>query len=81
MKKINKYWHNDHGDLHREGGPAIEWGSGTKHWYWNGKLHRIDGAAIEFERGERQYFYMDKWYPEIKTDEEWKRFVKLKYLE
>jgi len=33
--------------LHREDGPAIEWGDGSKMWFVNGKRHRLDGPAIE----------------------------------
>ena len=30
-------WYNLKGQLHREGGPAIEYANGTKSWYLNGK--------------------------------------------
>lgn len=31
----DKYWHCN-GSLHREDGPAIEYGDGRKEWYLNG---------------------------------------------
>ena len=82
MKKvINKYgsifYYNENGLLHREDGPAIEDSNGLKDWYKNGKLHREDGSAVEYPNGKKEYWYNDIKYPEIKTDEEWKRFVKL----
>jgi len=27
--------------VHREDGPAIEWGDGRKHWYLNGKEYDV----------------------------------------
>jgi len=31
-------WHNEQGQMHREGGlPAIEWVDGDKSWYINGE--------------------------------------------
>jgi hypothetical protein len=33
--------------LHREDGPAIEWGDGDRSWYYYGKIHRLDGPSIE----------------------------------
>ena len=32
----NKYWYIDN-NLHREDGPAVELGDGTKYWFLNGK--------------------------------------------
>ena len=34
------------GRLHRENGPAIEWGDKIKEWWVNGKRHCLDGPAI-----------------------------------
>ena len=41
------YWINILGFYHREDGPAIEYGDGTKQWCLNGVFHRVDGPAIE----------------------------------
>ena len=34
-------YYNGDNQLHRMGGPAVEWNNGTKSWYQNGQLHRI----------------------------------------
>jgi len=31
-------WYNEAGQLHREGGPAIEWADGSKSWWLNGQF-------------------------------------------
>ena len=38
---FDKVWRNDVGMVHREDGPAIEWGDGRKHWYLNGKEYDV----------------------------------------
>jgi hypothetical protein len=50
--------------LHREDGPAIEWGDGGKDWYINGKLHREDGPAIEYTNGYKAWYINDKRHRE-----------------
>ena len=46
----NRWWClND--KLHREDGPAIEFGDGSKWWFLNGKFHREDGPAVEYADG------------------------------
>ena len=72
----NKFWCKN-GEFHREDGPAIEYADGTKYWYKNGFLHREDGPAIEDTNGDKEYWHNGIEYTEIKTDEEWIRFVKL----
>jgi len=49
----SKRWYNAQGQIHRDGGPAIEGpsGSGYKEWYINGLTHREDGPAIEWADG------------------------------
>ena len=80
-KEINEYgtirYYNENNELHREDGPAVELVNGDKWWYKNGKYHREDGPAVKFVDGYKEYWYNNIFYPEIKTDEEWKRFVKL----
>lgn len=49
-------WYNLEGQLHREDGPAIEWGNGDKEWYLNGKLHREDGHAVEYVDGAKFWY-------------------------
>ena len=73
----DKSWYIN-GKLHREDGPAIENASGTKLWYINGKLHREDGPAVILFNGKKEYYFNDEDYPEIETDEDWIKFLKLK---
>ena len=44
-----RYYKN--GLLHREDGPAIEYVSGYKSWFFDGKLHREDGPAVTYISG------------------------------
>ena len=50
----NKYWFLN-GELHREGGPAIDGISGSKEWFLNGKRHREDGPAVERDDGSKEW--------------------------
>ena len=43
----------------------------------NDEYHREDGPAIEYKDGRILYYYNDIYYPNIKSDEKWKKFVKL----
>jgi len=74
-KKIKPNWirwrRKDNNLLHREDGPAVEWNDGTKCWYQNGELHRKDGPAIEYLDEIKKYYLNNKYYPDIKNDEEW----------
>ena len=74
------YWYLDpeRTILHREDGPAVEYASGIKLWYINGKLHREDGPAVILFNGKKEYYFNDEDYPEIETDEDWIKFLKLK---
>ena len=40
-------WYDADGQLHRDGGPAIEGPDGHQEWYQHGKPHRDGGPAIE----------------------------------
>lgn len=52
----NKEWRNEKGELHRLGGPAIEWSGGGGSWYLNGELHRLNGPAIEWSNGRKEWW-------------------------
>lgn len=65
------------GELHREGGPAVEWPGGNKEWWVNGKVHRLDGPAIEYHDGHKSWYIEDK-YIHCNSQEEFERFLKLK---
>ena len=45
---------------HREDGPAVIYGDGTKFWYYNGKLHRKDGPAHETPDGLKEWWVNGK---------------------
>jgi len=57
----DKTWYLN-GIIHREDGPAIEWGDGSKSWWLNGKRHREDGPAIEWKDGTKQWWLNGKYY-------------------
>ena len=61
---------------HREDGPAVEYANGYKEWWQNGQLHRLDGPAAEYTDGDKYYYYQNKEFPDIKTDEQWKKHLK-----
>jgi hypothetical protein len=46
-----EFWLNAEGKLHRDDGPAVEYGDGSKAWYRNGTFHREDGPAYESADG------------------------------
>lgn len=49
------------GQKHREDGPAIELGDGTKEWWIGGQRHRDDGpACIYKDPDEGDFFY--EWF-------------------
>jgi hypothetical protein len=63
VKKAGTLWLlND--KYHREDGPAVEWGNGTKIWYLNGERHRVDGPAYEGADGSKSWYLNDKDYTE-----------------
>ena len=64
------YWYLN-GKLHREDGPAIEYGDGTKKWYLNDTLHREDGPAIEFNDGTKKWFSNGELHREDGPAIEW----------
>ena len=64
------------GELHREDGPAVEYGNGDKVWYINDKRHREDGPAIEYVDGHKRWFYQGKEI-DCKDNQEFLRMIKL----
>ncbi len=49
-------WYDADGQLHRDGGPAVEEADGTKEWYQHGELHRDDGPAVEWPDATREWY-------------------------
>jgi hypothetical protein len=58
-----KQWRLD-GVLHREDGPAIEWGDGYEVWYQHGKYHRDNGPAVEYGNGDKFWYQHGKLHRE-----------------
>jgi hypothetical protein len=54
-KHGTKYYYQ-HGELHRDDGPAIERVDGYKWYYQHGELHRDDGPAIEYADGYKSWY-------------------------
>jgi len=59
-KSINRYgdiyWRLPNRNLHREGGPAVEYINGTKYWFINGLVHREGAPAIEYGNGRKEWW-------------------------
>jgi len=54
----NTYWYKPGTKiLHRENGPACEWGNGVKEWFINDSKHREDGPAVEWN--EKKEWWLD----------------------
>ena len=47
---------NNHGQLHRDNGPAVVYPNGSSRWYLNGELHRDDGPAVVDPDGTRIWY-------------------------
>ena len=67
-KETNRYgavrYYNEKNELHREDGPAVEYYTGDKLWYFNGEIHRTNGPAIERADGRKFWYLNDKEYTE-----------------
>jgi len=72
---VKRYYLND--QLHREGGPAVEYSNGDKSWYQNGLWHRLDGPALEYANGYKSWWYQGKFI-DCHSQEEFERIIKLK---
>ena len=59
-----KEWENEAGELHRDNGPALVRGDGTREYYQYHELHREDGPAIEHQDGTREYYQYGKLHRE-----------------
>jgi hypothetical protein len=80
--KNYKYWcivyYNENNKYHRLDGPALEYSKGDKEWYKNGLRHRKDGPAIEYSNDEKYYYYYNGKQIYVKTDKEFKQYLKMK---
>ena len=55
-------WKDEHGELHRDDGPAVIDPDGTQRWYQHGKLHRDDGPAWIWPDGSQAWYQHGKWH-------------------
>ena len=55
-----RWYYNSANQLHREGGPAIEYADGSKSWYKNDQYHRTDGPAIDWTCGRKEWYQNHK---------------------
>ena len=67
--KINKFdgafWWEKDGNLHRIGGPAIIYNSGTREWWFEGHLHREGDRPARIESdGARSWWIKSKLHRE-----------------
>ena len=65
--KVNKYGVKEwrlHGELHRDGAPAIERANGDKFWLHHGALHRDGAPAIELADGSKEWHLHGKLHRE-----------------
>lgn len=63
VTEAGTYQHyNAGGQLHRVGGPAVEYANGSKAWWYNGLLHRTDGPAIDFTKGGQCWYLHGRMY-------------------
>lgn len=53
----NKFWYDERGAYHREGGPAVIYSYGKELWYRHGNLHREGGPAVISGIMEEYYEY------------------------
>jgi len=61
---IKDHWYRN-GQLHRDGGPAVEeLFCGFRAWYRNGELHRDDGPAVETADGTKEWYRNGKRHRE-----------------
>lgn len=58
VKADGSIWYKtEHGLLHREDGPAVEFPNGKKFWYLWGDRGRKDGPAVECSNGDRSWYW------------------------
>lgn len=55
-QKPGKIYYYQNNKLHREDGPAIEFGNGYIFWFLNGKRHCEVGPAVEYPDGNKEWW-------------------------
>ena len=49
-------YYNSAGELHRDGGPAVEYADGHMEWWRHGQLHRNHGPAAIWWNGTKEWY-------------------------
>ena len=75
-----RWYYNSAGQLHREGGPAVEYVDGPVEWHQNGQLHRIDGPAIEYPNGNKEWWQNGQRHRIDGPAIEWRNGVRFWYI-
>ena len=68
-----RWYYNSANQLHRIDGPAVEYTSGTEHWYQNNQRHRTDGPAVDYQNGGKEWWLNGTYM----TEDEFNQRVKL----
>jgi len=75
------FYYNENNELHNENDePAAIlniFGKKTKYWYHHNNIHRENGPAIEHHSGSRSWYLNGKWLQNIKSQEEFERYLRL----
>ncbi len=74
-------WRNKEGQLHKIGGPAIEYNNGNKKYFQNNLYHRLNGPAIEYANGDKFWYQNDKCHRLDGPACEWSNEKKAWYIE
>ncbi len=53
-------WRDEHGEFHRDDGPAVIEADGTQRWFQHGWLHRDDDPAVIYASGMRIWYQHGK---------------------
>lgn len=65
--------------VHNDDKPALTNGRGGMWWFKHGICHREDGPAV-VNKYSYMYFFEGRYIKDIKSQEEWKRWQKLRIL-
>ena len=55
----DKWWYDEEKKLHRSGGPAVIYSSGSKFWFQHGMAHRNNGPALIWNFGKIAWAWND----------------------
>lgn len=74
FRYITEY-RNNHGQLHREIGPAIEYSDGDYEWYMDGRLHNLNGYARCLKNAQTTYLEYYVYGKRYNSIEDYYNFV------